>query len=284
MTRDIIARAFKDAGLAARGPELLATVRSSIRLIASRTESQLPLGAARIGGMPDLPGGTVWPAWRDGPLAFIAQLNLSDLASFETAKVLPSSGHLYFFYHAEQKTWGFDPNDRGSWHVFYAKPDAALARANPPKDLNRDGRFGAGVLEYRETLTLPPLESADIEALHLTEEQGDSYSDVYESLSETNDASPSRVLGHPNPIQGDMQTECALVTGGLFVGDASGYKDPRRAELQTGARDWRLLLQVDSEDAAGMMWGDGGSLYYWINQRDLAVHDFSRTWMILQCY
>jgi uncharacterized protein YwqG len=107
---------------------------------------------------------------------------------------------------------------------------------------------------------------------------------VYEKLSESNDDAPSRVLGHPNQIQGDMQTECALVTGGLYTGDASGYKDPRRAELQAGARDWRLLLQVDSEDAAGMMWGDGGSLYYWIKEPDLAAHDFSRTWMVLQCY
>jgi len=285
MTRDIIAQAFKDAGLAARGPELLATVRPCIQLkVSPADESQITPGTARIGGIPDLPAGAVWPVWRDGPLAFIAQLNLSELASFQAAKVLPNSGHLYFFYHAEQKTWGFDPNDRGSWHVFYAKPDAALARVKPPKDLNRDGRFRACVLEYREILTLPPIESADIEAFHLTEEQRDAYFDVYQSLSESNDASPSRVLGHPNPIQGDMQTECALVTGGLFVGDASGYKDPRRAELQAGARDWRLLLQVDSEDAAGMMWGDGGSLYYWINERDLAAQDFSRTWMILQCY
>ncbi len=285
MTRDVIAQAFKDAGLAGRGPELLALVRPCIQLTVSRTdESQLALGAARFGGSPDLPAGTPWPAWRDGRLAFIAQLNLTELASFEATKVLPSSGYLYFFYHAEQRTWGFDPNDRGSWQVFYAKPDAALERANPPSELARDGRFHACALEYREVLTLPPFESTILGALQLREDQRDAYFDVYEKLCESNDDAPSRVLGHPDQIQGDMQTECALVTGGLYTGGPSGYKDPRRAELQAGAPDWRLLLQVDSEDAAGMMWGDAGSLYYWINQRDLAVHDFSQTWMVLQCY
>jgi len=36
---------------------------------------------------------------------------------------------------------------------------------------------------------------------------------------------------------------------GLYCGDASGYRDPRGlARLRPGAADWRLLLQVDSQD------------------------------------
>jgi uncharacterized protein YwqG len=51
----------------------------------------------------------------------------------------------------------------------------------------------------------------------------------------------------------------------------------------SSALEWRLLLQVPSADAAGMMWGDVGCLYYWIRQDDLAARRFDRSWMILQC-
>jgi uncharacterized protein YwqG len=74
----------------------------------------MALGRSHIGGWPDLPATIEWPRWRDKPLAFLAQINLADLTSFECCRVLPQSGHLWFFYDSEQSTWGFDPLDRGS--------------------------------------------------------------------------------------------------------------------------------------------------------------------------
>jgi uncharacterized protein YwqG len=47
--------------------------------------------------------------------------------------------------------------------------------------------------------------------------------------------------------------------------------------------DWHLLLQVDSEQAAGMMWGDVGRLYYWIRSKDLKAGNFDNVWLVLQC-
>jgi uncharacterized protein YwqG len=32
------------------------------------------------------------------------------------------------------------------------------------------------------------------------------------------------------------------------------------------------------------MWGDGGRLYFWIREQDLAVNNFDKTWLVLQCY
>jgi uncharacterized protein YwqG len=80
-----------------------------------------------------------------------------------------------------------------------------------------------------------------------------------------------------------MMLECALVAGGLYCGDARAYQDPRLPTFRKQARDWRLLLQVPSVDAAGMMWGDLGCLYYWIRDKDLKERRFERCWMILQC-
>jgi len=93
-----------------------------------------------------------------------------------------------------------------------------------------------------------------------------------------------RILGHPDPIQGDMQLECQLVSHGLYAGDSSAYQHPRRKELELGALEWKLLLQLDSDDNARMMWGDLGRLHFWIRENALTARNFDEVWMILQCY
>lgn len=80
-----------------------------------------------------------------------------------------------------------------------------------------------------------------------------------------------------------MELECQLVSNGVYCGDSEGYHSRRVAELAAGAGSWRLLLQLDSDDDAGMMWGDLGSLYFWIREEDARNADFSNAWMILQC-
>jgi uncharacterized protein YwqG len=52
--------------------------------------------------------------------------------------------------------------------------------------------------------------------------------------------------------------------------------------LSKGQLDWQLLFQVDSDDQAGMRWGDAGMLYYWIRKADLKKEDFSNAWLVLQ--
>jgi uncharacterized protein YwqG len=83
--------------------------------------------------------------------------------------------------------------------------------------------------------------------------------------------------------RGDMMLECALVSAGLYCGDATAYQDARLPVFRQQAHRWRLLLQVPSVEAAGMMWGDAGCLYYWIRDDDLAARRFERCWLILQC-
>ena len=43
------------------------------------------------------------------------------------------------------------------------------------------------------------------------------------------------------------------------------------------------LAQIDSDDDAGWMWGDAGTLYFGTRNADLANSDLDRAWMVLQC-
>ena len=58
---------------------------------------------------------------------------------------------------------------------------------------------------------------------------------------------------------------------------------PKSQGLDKNAARWNLLLQVDSNEDIGMMWGDMGRLYLWITEEDLKACRFDRSWLILQC-
>jgi uncharacterized protein YwqG len=57
----------------------------------------------------------------------------------------------------------------------------------------------------------------------------------------------------------------------------------RARGLEPDARDWRLLLQLDTDDDASMMWGDLGTLYFSVRENEARAGNFENVWMILQC-
>ena len=284
MTDAELRQRIREAGLGRVADALLSRTAPAIWLATQETEEAvIGLGETRMGGRPDLPDGVDWPSREGRPLSFLGQLNLADVFGMVAADVLPTRGFLYFFYDSEQQVWGFDPEDAGSWSVIYADTEEGeLGRESWPEDMPEHGRFQACRVEARDTLTLPPWESDTIQRLELLEEEEDRYVDLLDDLAPEEPV--HQLLGHPDPIQGDMALECQLVSNGIYCGDPSGYEDPRREELEAGVDDWRLLFQVESDENAAMMWGDAGRLYYWIRIEDLLKRDFSGVWMILQCH
>jgi len=253
-------------------------VRLSSRPLDDNRES--PIGASRLGGTPDVSPGFVWPLWKGRPLSFLAQLDLSALASYPFCSVLPQRGVLAFFYDPDQETWGFDPNDRGSWLVHF-EPDPAVLRRGVPPETATVQRTCA--LDTSEVETLPSVDSPAVGALELTAEERNVLWDVGEHIAEQSDApADHQLLGLASPIQGDMQLECQLASNGVYCGDAAGYASSRARALEAGAGDWRLLMQIDSDDNAEMMWGDCGRLYFWMTEDALRQGAFAESWMVLQ--
>ena len=120
-------------------------------------------------------------------------------------------------------------------------------------------------------------------ALNLTDAQCDAAIEISDVVY---GATPYHQMGgYPHPVQGDgMELECQLASAGLYLGDPSGYEDVRAKALESGAGDWRLLLQMDSDDNLGVMWGDAGIIYFWIREDDARARRFDQAWLVLQCH
>jgi uncharacterized protein YwqG len=258
-------------------PYLDALRKPAVRIVPATTS-----GFSKIGGLPMLPAGFEWPTWKGKPQSFLCQIDLAAIPHEAGTEMLPRQGFLFFFYDAEQGTWGFDPKDRGSWRVMYAETLKGASKAPAPAGLPKEGLFAEVPVGFVEALTYPDWQDARVAALGLNDAQSDAFLELCSLVFEGEPA--HQLLGYPSPVQNnDMDLECQLVTHGLYLGDVSGYKSPERAALEEGKTDWLLLLQLDSDDDAKMMWGDVGMLYFWIRKQDLERRDFSNVWMILQC-
>lgn len=255
-------------------PEL----RDEIR-ISAVPKDKIYLGKSKFGGTPDLPKNVDWFKEKNGKsLSFIAQINFTELQNYKASHDLPKKGILYFFYSAEQEAWGFDPKDKDKFKVFYSTNTKNLEAKDTPPDLKKHSIYKPCKLQFSDSVSLPNWENELVQKT-----LNDSETDKYIEITSVEDSS-NKMLGYSDNIQGEMELECQLVTNRLYCGDSSGYNDSKRKELENGASDWRLLLQIDSEDdKTGMMWGDLGRLYFWIRQQDLKELNFEKSWFVLQC-
>jgi len=269
------------AGLGRVAGDLDRLMQPSIRMTSRAVaETSLSVGVSRLGGSPDLAPDVPWPEWRDVPLAFVAQIRLEEVQPYDVGHLLPPSGMLSFFYDARQQTFGDDPAGRGSWRVLYdASGPGHLQRRPAPAALPSVGRFTACAVTFAGEFTLPQEPGLEIPDLDWTPDELKRYEAVLAMYPSQADqaAIRHRLLGHPDTLQDDMRLECQLAAYGVKDPD-----DPRAAQLARGALNWQLLLQVDSDEHAGMRWGDAGMIYYWIEREALAARRFDNAWLVLQ--
>lgn len=199
---------------------------------------------------------------------------------------MPREGRLLFFYDAEQSTWGFDPADRGSWLVLYIGSETATVTTMPPQGLSEAARYKRKDVAPTVARSVPSYERVGGYDENLSEAEFDEINDFFSAIEEEAAAGGPlhQLFGWPSPIQGDeMERESQFASNGVDCGDANSDQHPRASELAPGAAEWRLLLQIDSDDETGMMWGDVGRLYFWVRKDDAKRCDFSNAWMVLQC-
>lgn len=268
--------------------------RNEIRLNISGAATQTP-GGTRFGGVPDVPADFLWPTFETNtydddtvkhrPLSFLAQFNCAEFAGLDREGLLPQTGLLSFFYELDAQRWGFDPKDSGCARVYWFADTSALAPAAFPESLDADFRLPMLSISAESAYSLPDWSDfARIEP-HTTCAQWETM------LADADGKAPdacSRLLGWPNIIQNNMTLECALVTQGHYLGGLwDTVSEAEKAEAASrSVNEWRLLFQLDTveQDDFELMFGDCGSIYFYIRKADLAERRFDRVWLILQCY
>ena len=256
-------------GLEDRRPEIEKIARPAFLLRTRRSNgSEPPAGRTRIGGEPDLPEGLEWPVYRDGkPLAFLSQVNLSQLPEGAERGGLPARGILSFF-----SVWGWQVEDDADpqlpdgepspdWtRILYHGDLETLRRRPTPAGVNS---FPAAGAQFVPIVCLPHDQGEpEVARLGWDEETWEKFS---AAVSDYDDMC-SRLLGYP--------------ARNLLL----GYADYLQSFVDEVAdRDLRLLFQLASDDNAEMCWGDGGCLYFWADPREIALGDFSKVHTDYQC-
>ena len=228
-----------------------------------------------------MPANVPWPEKNGTRLGFVGRLSLKEIHDKHSISWLPKDGALLFFYDYEQQPWGFDPEDRGSAAVLLV-PDVT----EPISQGKNEADSSPAMCEhqnigFQRIDVLPWIFSASVETLGLTDEAGDHYADMMDRRYGENPK--HQVTGFPYIVQDSMELECQLASNGIDCGGESGDEDPRVEQLKAGASNWRLLLQVDTDEDLKIMWGDMGLIYFWVEEQKAKAGDFSNIWVILQC-
>src|SRR5215510_3234122 len=190
-TRKELETALAQAGLGERSPRLAAAARHAIILEPGPVEegADAPIGASRLGGMPDLPPEIPWPwrpAFSDGgfckdhaerpwPLSFVAQIDFAEILSAGGLEGFPPSGRLLFFCDPVEVPWGQSMKDQTCASVmFFSERTEPLGRRNFPAELSNPRSsllrpeefvFRPRRLTPKRWLLPPPLGSRELRTL-----------------------------------------------------------------------------------------------------------------------
>jgi uncharacterized protein YwqG len=155
-TRKELESVLAQAGLGEWSPRLAAAARHAMILEPGPVEegADAPIGASRLGGMPDLPGGIPWPwrpaffnniafedhAERPWPLSFVAQIDFAEIHSAGGLEGFPSSGRLLFFCDPIFSSIGALREEQVSASVmFFTEQTARLGRRDFPVEFSNPG-------------------------------------------------------------------------------------------------------------------------------------------------
>ncbi|WP_169713649.1 YwqG family protein [Paludifilum halophilum] len=255
-----IKKLLKDNDLSDMEEDILETLIPCIAITPVEADD-LPVGTSKFGGFPDLPEGEEFPRWKGRPLSFIAQYNLAELKQTGFSSPLPDQGMLYFFCGTAMDipVWE-EKGEPGGWSVFYIDTEPSRLRPVPfPEDLPREGFFEERKMKLSVEKTLPEVE--------FIEGMDDVYFDLMDQLYqlEERESGYHQAFGDPFQMEGDVFKECKANSG-------------------NPSDDWVLLLQVDSDEEMGMIWGDLGMLYFCIAREDLRKKRFDRSWLVMQSH
>ncbi len=242
-----------EVGLPSLADEAVSLALPSCRLTVGEGES-------RLGGAPHVPPGFEWPRFEEEELTCLARLRLNELP----ASPLPRSGTLVVFF--ALGATGVETPPAEACRVVLVPDGAARAAEHP-------GALPELRMSASAELTLPaePLSSQEGEYVEgwtelrrrLAAFQGVELEELAEDYHALH-----RALGHPDAVDRDMALDAEPES-------ADPYGEPPPSEL-AAAGEWRLLLQLSSDNELGISFGELERLFVWIREPDLRAGRFDR--------
>ncbi|MGH0584866.1 YwqG family protein [Bacillus mycoides] len=229
--------------------KLINTVFPCVKVVPKQQEI-IAIGSSKMGGVPDLPNTFEYPTYKENPLCFIAQFNLSDLQNVGMDHNLPKTGMLYFFSIENYFEEDVNPNEAGRV-LYYDIPVEQLRRADEIQ-----AKYNQCAITFELTYKLPELFIED-------EADSDRFLQLLEELIPDN-YDNHQMFGEPFSVQEEVLYE---------TGEYMGIEPQQMT----------LLFQIDSDHKnCNMVWGELGMLYFCISNEDLKNRRFENTCCVLQ--
>lgn len=249
--------------------------KPGVRLLKSDDHS-----ISKFGGSPFVEKETFkWPENHGKAMTFLAQIDLEETAKEVQYDWLPPKGILLFFYDTIEKSWGFDPKHRHCWKVIYCSQPNVFA--DIPINLNKKHQLNESFIKATRVEIFPEFDDIDFDALDFSDEEVDVYIEI---SSESEEIPLHQFGGFSSPVQnGMMNLQAQLVSNGIYLGGGEVSESEEVAKLESGADDWKLLFQFDSDKELGAMWGDAGRIYFWVQAEKAKKGEFDNCWLFLQC-
>ncbi len=228
---------------------------------------------AKLGGRPNLPANLDWPIGYERPCTFVAQIDLAVVAPLSGIDWLPLEGKLFAFWDPD----GADAPDAVRILWSQQAGDAEVTAPAGAKPALPERRVG-----FVKFTSAPSLDWLGIHVSELDVDEREVREFEDSSDAPSPDEIQHRLGGYPNEIQpGQMALFCEYA--------ARGLPDPTwdaevPSAIDRASKTWRLLLQIDSDPALKLNFGDGGRLYVFIRESDARAADFSKAVTIWQTY
>lgn len=256
---------------------ILRSAVQSYRLY-EKAPSGTPVFSNRIGGFPDLPSNIPWPEWKDRRLDFIAQINCSQLPKDAIDLGFPGKGMMWFFFDLTEQPWGNEPQDKGGFRVLYQ--EAPSPDELQTEDKEQESIVSPRYIGFTKELTFSPVLEDALADMEINDDLFGRYIDFLDSLHGEED-DLSRLGGYPDAVNRDLRIVSSIVSKGNKL--SSDSYATAEAEAKEETKNWIMLLQIDSNEDMGLMFGDLGKIAYYIERDKLAKLDFSNVWCVLSC-
>ena len=249
---------------------LKSCARDTIHIsFANNCNAPLPAGCSKYGGRPDVPADFQWPHDNNGrPLSLLLQIDCAALAPLDHEGILPASGHLYFFYELSQMDWDGTENDVRV--IYNDLPSSQLHPLDFPENLADEYQLKEWPLQFTHGSSIPTIEElSQLTDEPFNEEDEDERYEAFDRLWK--------------------ESLIGIGSIGSMLGFASLIQDPIVDDLSSEV----LLLQLDSngeywreddETPHDLLFGDDGSIYFYIKREDLRARRFDKIKFALQCY